>query len=104
LALPTNTGLIFVKVSDILYCEASSNYTNIYFSDGKKHMVTRTLKEYEDLLTDCDFFRIHNSYLVNMSSVKQYIRGEGGQIVLSNNQVLDVSKRKKESFLRLFSK
>ncbi len=104
LALPTNTGLIFVKVSDILYCEASSNYTILYFADGKKQIVTRTLKEYEDLLTDCDFFRIHNSYLVNMNCVKQYIRGEGGQIVLSNNQVLDVSKRRKETFLRLFGK
>ncbi|MBI3220178.1 MAG: response regulator transcription factor [Bacteroidetes bacterium] len=104
LALPTSSGLIFVKVSDILYCEASSNYTILYFADGKKQLVTRTLKEYEDLLTDCDFYRIHNSYLVNMNCVKQYIRGEGGQIVLSNNTVLDVSKRKKEAFLRLFSK
>ncbi len=104
LALPTASGLIFVKVADIVYCEASSNYTILHFTDGKKQMVTRTLKEYEDLLADCDFFRIHNSYLVNMNCVKQYIRGEGGQIVLSNTTVLDVSKRRKESFLRLFSK
>ncbi len=104
LALPTASGLVFVKVSDIIYCEASSNYTIHYFADGKKQLVTRTLKEYEDLLTDCDFFRIHNSYLVNLNCIKQYIRGEGGQIVLSNGTVLDVSKRKKEAFLRLFSK
>ncbi|NOS94204.1 MAG: response regulator transcription factor [Cyclobacteriaceae bacterium] len=104
LALPTASGLVFVKVSDIIYCEASSNYTIHHFADGKKQLVTRTLKEYEDLLTDCDFFRVHNSYLVNLNCIKQYIRGEGGQIVLSNGTFLDVSKRKKEAFLHLFSK
>ncbi len=99
LALPSNDGLVFVKVADIIYCEASSNYTNIYMDDGKKYVVSRTLKEYEDLLEDQNFFRIHNSYLINLNSLKKYVRGDGGYVVMNNDVSLDVSKRKKESFL-----
>lgn len=99
LALPTTDGLIFVKVSDILYCEASSNYTEITLTDNKKYIVSRTLKEYEDLLTEYDFFRIHNSFLINLNAVKKYVRGEGGYVIMMNDKSLDVSKRKKESFL-----
>lgn len=99
LALPTTDGLIFVKVSDILYCEASSNYTEITLMDNKKYVVSRTLKEYEDLLSEYDFFRIHNSFLINLNAVKKYVRGEGGYVIMMNDKSLDVSKRKKESFL-----
>ncbi len=99
LALPTTEGLLFVKVSNILYCEASSNYTEIVTDDGKKHVVSRTLKEYDEMLTDHNFFRIHNSYLINLNAIKKYVRGEGGYVVMANDRSLDVSKRKKESFL-----
>jgi two-component system LytT family response regulator len=99
LAIPSSDGLVLVKVDEIIYCEASSNYTNICMLDGKKHIVSRTLKEYEDLLADQDFFRIHNSYLINLNAMKKYVRGEGGHVVMSNDVSLDVSKRKKESFL-----
>jgi two-component system, LytTR family, response regulator len=99
LALPASDGLVFVNVDQILYCEATGNYTNIHMDDGRKFVVSRTLKEYEDLLEEQDFFRIHNSFLINLNSLKKYIRGEGGQVVLSNNQTLDVSKAKKKSFL-----
>jgi two-component system, LytTR family, response regulator len=99
LALPTTDGLIFVKIEDILYCEADSNYTLIYTADGKKHVISRTLKEYEDLLSEHNFFRIHNSHLINLGAIKKYVRGEGGYVVMSNDVSLDVSKRKKEAFL-----
>lgn len=98
LALPTTEGLIFVQLNSILYCEASSNYTIIY-TPTNKYIVSRTLKQYEDLLTEHNFFRIHNSYLINLNAVKKYIRGEGGSVVLENDITLDVSKRKKEAFL-----
>jgi two-component system LytT family response regulator len=100
IALPSNDGLVFVRVEDIIYCEASSNYTLIHTTDGKKHVVSRTLKEYEDLLVDQDFFRIHNSYLINLNALKKYVRGDGGYVVLNNDVSLDVSKRKKEGFLQ----
>jgi two-component system LytT family response regulator len=100
LALPTSDGLVFVKVEDIIYCEASSNYTEIYMSDGKKHLVSRTLKEYEDMLVEHNFYRIHNSHLINLNAIKKYVRGEGGYVVMNNDISLDVSKRKKEGFLK----
>lgn len=99
LALPTSDGLFFVRVNDILYCEASGNYTEIVTNDGKKHVVSRTLKEYDDMLSGHNFYRIHNSYLVNLNAVKKYVRGEGGYVIMANDRSLDVSKRKKEGFL-----
>jgi len=99
LALPTSDGLIFIKITDIIYCEASSNYTQIFSVDGKKHLVSRTLKEYEDLLLEHNFFRIHNSHLVNLGYIKKYVRGDGGYVIMTNDVSLDVSKRKKEAFL-----
>ncbi|MCB0489021.1 MAG: LytTR family DNA-binding domain-containing protein [Cyclobacteriaceae bacterium] len=99
LALPTMEGLIFVKVNDIIFCEASSNYTEINVNDGKKYLVSRTLKEYDELLQDHNFYRIHNSYLINLNAVKKYVRGEGGYVIMNNDRSLTVSKRKKEGFL-----
>jgi two-component system LytT family response regulator len=99
LALPTSDGLLFVKIDEILYCEAEGNYTQIHLTNGTKHLVSRTLKEYDDMLTEQDFFRIHNSYLINLNLIKNYVRGEGGYVVMTNGKSLDVSRRKKESFL-----
>ena len=99
LALPTTDGLIFVKVKNVLYCEASSNYTEITMEDNKKYIVSRTLKEYEDMLSDQDFFRVHHSTLINLNAIKKYVRGDGGYVIMSNDKSLDVSKRKKDAFL-----
>lgn len=104
LALPTTDGLFFVKVSSIVYCEASSNYTEIVTDDGRKHIVSRTLKEYDEMLSEYNFYRIHNSYLINLNAVKKYIRGEGGSVVMTTGQSLDVSKRRKEGFLARIAK
>jgi two-component system LytT family response regulator len=99
LALPTADGLVFVKVSEILYCEAASNYTEIVLLDNRKYIVSRTLKEYEDMLAEQNFYRIHHSYLINLNEIKKYVRGEGGYVIMNNDKSLDVSKRKKEGFL-----
>jgi two-component system LytT family response regulator len=104
LALPTSDGLFFVKVSSIVYCEASSNYTVIVTDDGRKHIVSRTLKEYDEMLSEYNFYRIHNSYLINLNAVKKYVRGEGGSVIMATGQSLDVSKRKKEGFLARIAK
>ena len=102
LALPTSDGLVFIQLNSILYCEASSNYTIIY-TNNNKYIVSRTLKQYEDLLGEHKFFRIHNSYLINLNVVKKYIRGDGGYVVLDNDVSLDVSKRKKDACLSRIS-
>jgi two-component system LytT family response regulator len=99
LALPTLDGLVFVNIKDVTYCEAMSNYTVFHSNDGKKYIVARSLKEYESLLAEHNFFRIHNSYLINLREVKKYVRGEGGYVIMNNDVSLNVSKRRKEAFL-----
>jgi two-component system LytT family response regulator len=97
--LPTRDGLIFVKVRDIIFCESDGAYTQFHLRSGQQIMTSKNLKEYEDLLNDYDFLRIHHSYLINLREITRYIRGDGGQVVLSNSRTLDVSKRKKDIFL-----
>jgi two-component system LytT family response regulator len=99
IALPSSSGLVFVKLREILYCEGQSNYTYFYLINGNKYIVSKTLKEYEEMLSEYNFFRIHKSHLVNLNEIKQYVRGDGGYVVMNNEKALDVSKRRKESFL-----
>ena len=103
IALSTLEGLLFVSVSDIIYCESSGPYTRFIFKQADKIITSKHLKEYEDLLAGYDFFRIHKSYLVNLREIKKYIRGEGGQLIMSNGAALAVSKQRKENFLNIYS-
>ena len=103
IALSTLEGLLFVNVGDIIYCESSGPYTKFIFKQADKIITSKNLKEYEDLLNGYNFFRIHKSYLVNLQEIKKYMRGDGGQIIMSNGTALNVSKQRKESFLRIYS-
>lgn len=100
LPIPTGDGLQFIAIEEIIYLEASDNYSNIYLSTNQKFLVSRTLKDFEELLPADVFVRIHNSTIVNKFYVNKYVRGEGGQVVMRNGSVLDVSKRKKADFLQ----
>lgn len=100
IAVPTNSGLEFLKVENIIYLEANINYTHIFLKDGRKHTVSRTLKDFEEMLSTDTFLRIHHSHIINKNFAEKYIRGEGGQVVLSNGTVLDIAKRKKSEFLK----
>jgi len=102
--LSTSNGLVFVKLTDILYCESSGNYTNFYLHDDKKIMVSRQLGEYEKLLPDTNFTRIHDKYIINLSYIKEYIKGSGGDVVLENGKELPVASRRKEDFMARFEK
>ena len=104
LALPTFEGIHIEKLNNILYCESENNYTIFYLKDGSKIMVSRTLKEYETILSENNFFRIHQSYLINLAEVKKYTKGDGGYVNLSNNKMLDVSRRRKQAFLKALVK
>ena len=103
IALSTLEGLLFVNVSDIIYCESSGAYTKFIFKQADKIITSTHLKEYEDLLRGYEFFRIHKSYLVNLQEIQKYIRGEGGQLIMSNGATLSVSKQRKEGFLNIYS-
>ena len=108
--LSTSNGLVFVKLTEILYCESSGNYTNFFLcndaqqSATKKIMVSRQLGEYEKLLPETNFTRIHDKYIINLSFIKEYIKGSGGDVVLENGKELPVASRRKEEFLARFEK
>ena len=102
IGIPTTDGLQFTNLEDIAYLEATGNYTNISLSNNKKFLVCRTLKDFEDMLPTETFVRIHHSSIINKFYVEKYIRGDGGQVVMRNGVVLDVSKRKKSDFLQAF--
>jgi two-component system LytT family response regulator len=102
--LSTSNGLVFVKITDIMYCESSGNYTHFYLHDGKKIVVSRQLGEYEKLLPDNNFIRIHDKYIIHLQYIKEYIKGSGGEVVLENGKELPVASRRKEDFLARFEK
>lgn len=103
-ALTASDHLIFVDTSEIVYCESDSNYTIFFLADGRKVIVSKTLKDVEEILEGADFFRIHASYLINMKHVSKFTRGDGGYVVMSNNQHITVSRKKKDEFFEKFSK
>ena len=100
ISVSTTEGLIFLYIPDILYCEATGSYTTFYLKNKEKLVTSRTLKEFEELLHDHAFYRIHHSYLVNINEITRYIKGDGGSILMSNGIEVPVSKRKKEEFLK----
>jgi len=99
LCIPSLRGFQVVDLKDILYCEAAGSYTNFYFSNAKSYCSAKPIYEYEEILSDAGFVRIHKSYLVNLLHIKEYVRGEGGVVILSNNAEVEVSRRKKDLFL-----
>lgn len=98
LALPTRNGYDFLPLGDILYFEADGNYTYVFLKDRDKLFVTRSLKELEAQVSGFNFCRIHNGYLVNLGHVDRYLRGDGGQVVMSNGEKLPVSRGKRDGF------
>ncbi len=103
ITIVTNEGVDFYEISQIIRIESSSNYSKIHFKDGKVLLVTKLLKDFEEILAPYRFYRIHNSHLINLSYIKKYLRGDGGQVIMQNDEVIDVARRKKEEFLKLIS-
>lgn len=101
IALPTMTGYLFVEIRDIIRCESDNTYTTFFTTDKRKILVSRTLKDVEQMLEDYRFFRVHNSHLINLDFVSEYFKGEGGQVKMADSSVVDVSRRRKEEFLNL---
>lgn len=99
LCIPSLNGFRVVELKDILYCEASGSYTNFILSENNSICSAKPIYEYDELLSGAGFIRIHKSYLVNLLHVKEYVRGEGGSVILSDNREVAVSRRKKDYFL-----
>lgn len=100
LGLATRDGLIFIKISDIIRCESDVNYTWFFLEGGEKILASKTLKEFEEMLDEYNFYRIHKSHLVNLSHLKRYVKGEGGSVIMSDNSEVEVSRRNKEGLMK----
>ncbi|MFZ4463168.1 MAG: LytR/AlgR family response regulator transcription factor [Bacteroidales bacterium] len=101
IVLPSLDELLFVKVDEIIRCESDNNYTYFYLSGNERILVSRTLKDYEELLEPMGFFRIHKSSMINLRFLKKYKKGEGGTVTMEDGTQLEVSRRRKDDFLRV---
>ena len=97
LALNTLEKILIVEIKDIVRCESSVNYTTFYFADKSRLMVTKTLKEYDDMLSPLGFIRVHQSHLINSSLVKEFIKSDGGYLMMKDGSSVPVSTRKRQA-------
>lgn len=102
IALPTGDGSYFEDINNIMYLEASGNYTYIFCRGKSKIVVTKKIKEFEDTLPKNIFIRVHNSSIVNINFVKKYFNGRGGHVVMEDGMQIQIAARKKAEFLALF--
>lgn len=103
IALPVAEGLLFVEVEEIVYLNAEGAYTQIFLDGGKKVLVSKKIKSFEKVLDHPSFFRTHRSYLINLNRVKQYVKQDGGYIVMDNNDSVNLARERKEDFLKAYS-
>lgn len=101
LALHTQDKIHIVNICDIIRCESSINYTEFFFQNGKKLLVTRTLKDFEDLLTDHGFYRVHQSFLVNTMYIKEFSKADGGFLLMSDGSSIPVSTRRRPGVMKM---
>lgn len=104
LAIPMENGLVMQEVDDIVYCEADGSYTTLFLANGDTLLVSKNIKEFENMLSENAFCRIHHSLLVNTVHVQKYIRGEGGYVMVTGDKHLNVSRRKKDRLLQLLQR
>ena len=102
IGLPTLEGFHFVDIDRIMYLEADGSYTNIFIEGKKKELVSKNLKEFEDILPTTDFCRVHHSHIINISFVKKYFKGRGGYVEMEDGTKIEISARKKEDFFLKF--
>lgn len=102
ITIPQQDGFEILDTANILFCKADDNYTEIYLNNNKKKLVSKTLKYFEEALSDSSFARIHKSYLVNVNEIVKYRKGKGGSVVLKNGKEIMVSASKKADLLSYF--
>jgi two-component system LytT family response regulator len=102
IALATKESIEFVFPEEIIVCSSDSNYTMVYLQNGRKKLISRTLKDIEELLSGHQFFRVHHSHLVNLTHVKEFMRNDGGYLIMSNQMSLPVSRSRREELLKRF--
>lgn len=104
IALNDGNSIHYINVSDIIYCKADGSYTVFHLISARKIMVSKLLKEYEELLEDFGFLRTHHSYLINMKKINKFDKSDGGQLILEESHSVPVSARKREQVLDILSR
>ena len=101
LALHSQDKIEIIEIGNIIRCESNVNYTQFFFKDGTKMLVTKTLKEYDKMLTEFGFYRVHQSHLINIDYLKEYVKIDGGYLKMKDGSSVPISTRKKSSVLKL---
>jgi two-component system LytT family response regulator len=104
ITLATSNGHVFAKTQDITRIETYGNYSFVHFVEGERHLVSKNLKEFEEMLPEPDFFRVHQSHIVNTLFVKKVIKDDGDQVVMADGTRIPVSRRRKEDFMNVVTK
>jgi two-component system LytT family response regulator len=99
IALPTSQGFSFFSITDLIRLESDGNYTIFHFKSSKPITVSRNIKQYEDMLSNRGFVRVHASHIINIRELKAYHKGNGGYVILSDDSKIDISKSRKDEFL-----
>jgi two-component system, LytTR family, response regulator len=103
IALVSSNRNIYVKVKEIIRCEGENNYTRVFVVNGEKVLVTRTLKDFEELLEDSGFIRVHQSHLINMDHIHSFEKKDGGYILMCDKSVVHISRQRKEKVMKMLA-
>lgn len=100
IAVPTLAGYEFVEISEIVRLESNGNYTSFKLLSDKPIMASKTLKVFEDMLSETIFFRIHKSHLINLNHIEKYVKGKGGYVIMADKSTIEVAVRRKDAFMK----
>jgi two-component system, LytTR family, response regulator len=102
IAVPFQHGVVFVELKELVYCKADSNYTNLFLTDGKNYLLSKTLRDVQEVLEERSFLRVHRQYLINLEHIKKYYKGDGSYLVMTGDVSIPVAKNHKERLVQKF--
>lgn len=102
IAVPFHSGVVFVELKELVYCEADSNYTKLFLNNGKSYLLSKTLREVQEVLEERNFLRVHRQYLINLDHIKMYHKGDGSYLVMTGDITISVAKNQKERLVQKF--
>lgn len=102
IAVPYQQGVIFLPISEVIYCESDSNYTKVVATQNRSYLLTRTLREVQEVLEERNFLRVHRQYVINLDHIKLFMKGEGAYLVMTNEVSIPVARNQKEKLVQRF--
>jgi two-component system LytT family response regulator len=102
IAVPFQNGVVFVELKELVYCEADSNYTKLILTGGKSYLLSKTLREVQEVLEGRNFLRVHRQYLINLDHIKMYHKGDGSYLVMTGDVSVPVARNQKDRLVQKF--